>query len=101
MYQQALGLRPNYVRTLANIGLGYNSMGEYEQAIPYFLNALILNKDAHHIWKYLERAVSLSGKQDLLDKIQHRNPDMFRSDYKLISVEELPKHGKILVDEIS
>jgi peroxin-5 len=29
IYHQALDLRPNYVRTMANIGLAYRSMGDY------------------------------------------------------------------------
>lgn len=46
IYHQALDIRPNYVRTMANIGLAYRSTGRYEQSLPYFLNALILNPQA-------------------------------------------------------
>lgn len=43
IYHQALDLRPNYVRTMANIGLAYRSQGLYSESLPYFLNALLLN----------------------------------------------------------
>ena len=43
IYHQALDLRPNYVRTMANIGLAYRSQGLYRESLPYFLNALLLN----------------------------------------------------------
>jgi peroxin-5 len=43
IYQQALEIRPNYVRTMANIGLAHRSQGRYQESLPYFLNALILN----------------------------------------------------------
>jgi len=32
-YKLALDLRPNYVRTLVNIGLAYTNQGEYKNAI--------------------------------------------------------------------
>ena len=57
VYHQALDLRPNYVRTLANIGLAHRSMGNYADSMPYFLNALILNPQATHIWTYIRSSV--------------------------------------------
>ena len=43
IYQTALDLRPNYVRTLANIGLAHRNKFRFEESVPYFLNALVLN----------------------------------------------------------
>ena len=52
-YRQALDLRPNYVRTLVNIGLANNNQVEYMKGAECFLNALILNPKATHIWNYV------------------------------------------------
>lgn len=52
-YKQALELRPNYVRTLVNIGLAHNNKLEFLEAAEQFLNALILNPKAEHIWGYV------------------------------------------------
>lgn len=40
VYHIALDLRPNYVRTMANIGLAYRNLASYPESVPYFLNAL-------------------------------------------------------------
>lgn len=34
IYNQALELRPNYVRTMANIGLAHRSEGRFAESIP-------------------------------------------------------------------
>ena len=51
-YKQALDLRPNYVRTLVNIGLAHNNKFDYLEGAQYFLTALCLNPQAKHIWNY-------------------------------------------------
>ena len=56
-YKQALDLRPNYVRTLVNIGLANNNQVEYMQGAECFLNALILNPKATHIWNYVRQSL--------------------------------------------
>jgi len=52
-YKIAIDLRPNYVRTLVNIGLANNNQTKFDDAIVSFLNALILNPKAEHIWGYI------------------------------------------------
>ncbi len=79
------------MRTLANIGLGFNSKGEFRQALPYFLNALVLNPQAVHIWKYFERACTLINREDLLGLAQKQDPNIFRGEFRLITVDTLPK----------
>lgn len=49
-YQQALNMRPNYVRTLVNIGLAHQNEGRFDDAVQAYLNGLILNPKAKHIW---------------------------------------------------
>ena len=56
-YKQAIDLRPNYVRTLVNIGLANDNQAQFEEAITSFLNALLLNPKAEHIWSYVRRSM--------------------------------------------
>ena len=80
-YQQAIDLRPNYVRTLANVGLGLHNIAQYQQAVPYFLNALILNPRASHIWDYVRRSLFYLNRYDLIEKLNLRDPNMFRDEF--------------------
>lgn len=82
-YLQALELRPNYVRTLANVGLGYNNVSRYSEAVPFFLNALLINPKADHIWEYLRRSLVNMNRFDLLEKCGKRDPNLFRTEYTL------------------
>lgn len=52
-YEQALDLRPNYVRTIVNLGLAKNRIFDFKAASNCFLNALILNPNVSHVWTYL------------------------------------------------
>ena len=70
IYHQALDLRPNYVRTMANIGLAYRSQGEYMQSMPYLLNSLLLNPQATHIWSYIRSSCLQMNRLDLLEKAE-------------------------------
>ena len=52
-YEQALDLRPNYVRTIVNLGLAKNRLMDFKTAANCFLNALVLNPNVSHVWTYL------------------------------------------------
>jgi hypothetical protein len=71
------------VRTLANVGLGFNNVSRYSEAVPYFLNALLINPKADHIWEYLRRSLVNMNRFDLLEKCSKRDPNLFRTDYTL------------------
>jgi len=49
-----LEIRPNLVRTWANLGMALFNLELYEDAIQQFLNALSLNPNADHIWDYIK-----------------------------------------------
>ena len=89
-YKQAIDLRPNYVRTLVNIGLAHDNKGEFDNAITSFLNALLLNPKADHIWSYVRRSMVQSGKFDLIEKLQMRDPYAFKDMYNLLDPKNLP-----------
>lgn len=90
-YEQALELRPNYVRTLTNVGLGFNNIRRFDEAVPYFLNALQFNPKATHIWDYVRRSFMNMNRFDLLERCNLRDPNAFRQDFKLMDPKNLPQ----------
>lgn len=89
-YKSAVELRPNYVRTLVNMGLAFDNQGQFDEAITSFLNALLLNPKATHIWSYVRRAMVQGGKFEQLEKLQQRDPMVFKGDYNLLDPQNLP-----------
>ena len=90
-YKQALELRPNYVRTLVNIGLAHNNQTAYLKAAECFLNALILNPKAEHVWGYVRQAILQADRFDLLEKLEHKDPSLFKDEVPLIDKANLPR----------
>lgn len=83
-YQQALDLRPNYIRTIANIGLAHNNMSDYKSASNCFLNCLILNPQVEHVWTYLRTSFLHMGRIDLMEKLEAKDPFIFKDEFTLI-----------------
>jgi peroxin-5 len=83
-YEQALDLRPNYVRTIVNLGLAHNRLMDHKSAANCFLNALILNPNVSHVWTYLRTALTKMDRFDLLEKVEMRDPFMFKDEFLLI-----------------
>lgn len=67
-YEVALDLRPNYVRTLVNLGLAYNRIKNLKSATNCFLNALTLNSHLTHVWKHLCTVLVTMNRLDLLKR---------------------------------
>lgn len=66
-YHRALELKPNFVRVWVNLGMAHAFRRDYDEAIRFYLNALLLNPDAKHIWDYVRTACICSGKLTLLN----------------------------------
>jgi peroxin-5 len=49
--------------------LAHNNKLEFLDAAREFLNALILNPKAEHIWNYVRQAVLQADRIDLLEKL--------------------------------
>ena len=47
-YIQALELKPNYVRALANLGIAYSNQEHFAEAATCYLKALSLNPEVSH-----------------------------------------------------
>ena len=92
-YHQALEIRPNYVRTMANIGLAYRNLIRYQESAPFFLNALILNPGATHIWNYIRSSFLQMNRMELVEKMNYKDPNAYRGDFPglLPSPDALPK----------
>ena len=52
-YKLAIDLRPNYVRTIVNLGLSHNNDTNFTAGANCFINALILQPDLDHVRTYL------------------------------------------------
>lgn len=83
-YHQALDLRPNYVRTMANIGLAHRTQARFEDSVPYFLNALVLNPNASSVWRYLRSSFLQMNRMDLVEKLNLRDPSVFRGEFSFV-----------------
>lgn len=60
-YRHALELKPNYVRAWSNMGIGYTNMGQYEEAIKYFVRALQLNGNEESLWTNINFAAQMGN----------------------------------------
>lgn len=81
-YRRALELKPNYVRSWANMGISYANQTKYKSAVKYYLKALSLNESAEHIWGYLRFAFACMNRQDLLAKTDARNLELFKDEFR-------------------
>ena len=84
-------MRPNLVRTWANIGIAYCNQDQFEIAAGKFLNALALNPNADHIWQYLHSCFWSLKQFDKSEMTKKKNVELFRSDFDIINPEMLPK----------
>ena len=90
-YEQALDLRPNYVRSIVNLGLAHNRLHDLKSAANCFLNALILNPNISHVWTYLRTAFVKMNRFDLLEKLEARDPLMFKDEFLLVDPSKMEK----------
>ncbi|CDY66435.1 BnaC02g12360D [Brassica napus] len=84
-YQQALDLKPNYVRALANMGISYANQdrGMYKESIPYYVRALAMNPKADNAWQYLRLSLSCASRQNLIQACEARNLDVLQKEFPL------------------
>lgn len=68
-YKQALAIRPHYVRSLVNIGLANANDGLHDEAVEAYLNAVILNPGAKHVWLSIRESLIQAKRRELLDLV--------------------------------
>ena len=81
-YRRALELKPNYVRSWANMGISFANQNSYANAAKYYLKALSLNEKADHLWGYLRFTFSCMGRPDLVQKSDARNLALFKDEFR-------------------
>ena len=90
-YEQALDLRPNYVRTIVNLGLSYGNQGNNEQASKHFINALVLNPSLDHVKTFLQGSFIKMKRFDLVEKLKGGDYNVFRDDFPdIIDAKNMP-----------
>lgn len=90
-YQQALDLRPNYVRTIVNLGLAHNNVADFKSAANCLINALILNPHLTHVRTYLQTAFIQMKRYDLVEKLKLNDLQLFKDEFMLIDPNNLQK----------
>ena len=81
-YYRALELKPRYARGWLNLGISHSNLGKYGDAARAYLKALDLNPGASHIWSYLRICFTCMERFDLVSKVDGRNVDAFRAEFK-------------------
>ncbi|TYG55643.1 hypothetical protein ES288_D08G000500v1 [Gossypium darwinii] len=77
-YQQALDLKPNYVRAWANMGISYTKQGMYEESIRYYVRALAMNPKADNAWQYLRTSLSCVSRNNMVEACDSRNLELLQ-----------------------
>lgn len=72
-YKQALELRPVYVRSFVNMGLAFENSDNYMAAAENYLNGIILNPKAIHIWSQVRQALIQAKRGDLLNACEMKD----------------------------
>ena len=81
-YRKALEMKPNYVRAWVNMGISYANQNMYDLAAKYYLKALSLHNKPNHIWSYLRLALNCMGRPELAARVEERNVNLFRDDFR-------------------
>lgn len=74
---RALELRPGYVRAMANLGIAYANQNMHQDAARLYVQTLVKNPHAEHIWSYLRLSLAALRRNDLVQatmEIPHRDP---------------------------
>lgn len=90
-YHKALELKPDFVRTWGNLGLAYGSAKDYLTSARFYLCALSLNPNAHHMYTPLSTAFIMMNRYDLLEKLAYKDPSLFTDEFQVITRDQLPK----------
>jgi tetratricopeptide (TPR) repeat protein len=90
-YRNALKLKPKYTRAWANMALSYAALDQAPKACKCYLEALRLNPSAQQHWASLRIALGKMGKEELVEKTQAQNPELFVSDFELDRVAPAPE----------
>lgn len=90
-YRTSLSLRPSYIRAHSNLGISHIALRNYNDAAKEFLTALNLvegggggstgDGSPEHLWEYLELALKLMERPDLIKTAALRNVDFFRDHF--------------------
>lgn len=78
------------MRAWVNIGQSYWNQGDYHSAARFYLCALSLNEGADHIVNLVETAFKAMEREDLLEKLEARDPALFADEFHVVMREELP-----------
>lgn len=82
-------MRPNYVRTIVNLGLAHNRLLDFKSAANCFLNALMLNPNVQHLWGYLRTSFAKMDRFDLIEMAENKDPSLFKDEFLLVDPKNI------------
>lgn len=74
-YQEAINLKPNYMRAWTNMGISYANLGNYDASVENYVRALALNRNAGAVWGYLKTSISCADRTDLMSMAEKEDLD--------------------------
>ena len=92
-YKMAIDLRPNYVRTIVNLGLSHNNQANFQAGANCFLNALLLQPNLDHVRTYLQTAFIQMKRFDLLEKLKSMDYSLFRDEFELLDPDNMQQQS--------
>ena len=66
-------------------------MADFKSAANCFLNGLILNPKVEHLWTYLRTSFLQMGRMDLIEKLEVKDPFIFKDEFQLIDPKQQMK----------
>ncbi len=69
----------------------YDRLEDLKSAATCFLNSLRLNPNVSHVWTYLRNAIIKMNRMDLLEKMELRDPSLFKDEFNLIDPSKMPE----------
>lgn len=92
-YKLAIDLRPNYVRTIVNLGLSHNNQANFQAAANCFLNALVLQPNVDHVRTYIQTAFIQMKRFDLVEKLKGRDYSVFSDEFELLDPNSMQQQS--------
>lgn len=77
----AIELKPRYARAWLNLGISFNNLGRYPDAVSAYCTALSLSPGAVHVWSYLRMSLRAMGRLDLVDRADQRDLAAFSREF--------------------
>ena len=81
-FLKSLDFKPGYVKGWSNLGRNYAAGGDYRSAVESYLTGAMVH-GSEHLFEFVRSALVTMGREDLIDKLQDRNPMSFSDEFEV------------------